>query len=283
MTSFRSDYKRSQPLLGTFFTVSIAEQSRTDQTAAAVTEAFNEARRLEKIFSLRLADSEINYLNDARPETAITVSSELFYLLQLAEAIWRRSDGAFRPFLNQAPETSDKVFHYTIDAGAYRLRKSANLEPVALDLNGIAKGYIIDRTVSALLRGLPGASGVVNVGGDLRFFNTNQRCVSIRMGSTETGLARSLLSDRDGVATSSPAVAARDSRSTTRYPMHLRDPLTIDHTVVAMANCATIADSLTKVALFGRREAISSCARSFGARVLLFDPIGRLVEEYGAA
>lgn len=280
MMSFKSDFKRARPLLGTFFTISVAE---TDGEAAsrALSIAFSEAERLESIFSLTRPDSELNRVNQAAPDQRVEVSSELFHLLQLAESLWRRSRGAFNPFFPLTFESTAKLFHYSMEGGGrFRLQKT---RAVTLDLNGIAKGYIIDRTVEALRRELPQASGVVNVGGDLRFFNTDKRCVSLRMGAPESGLARSLLSDHDGIATSSPAVAAKDPRSSTRYPVSLRVGLTIDHTAVAMASCATLADSLTKLALFGSAEAVSACAVTFGARVLIFDPEGRLAEEYGAA
>jgi len=282
MTSFRSDYKRSQPLLGTFFTISIA-RAQADEAQGPTTRAFAEARRLENIFSLRLPESELNLLNRAPANTPVEVSSELFYLLQLTEAIWRRSAGAFTPFFPASVGTTEKIFHYAIESGRFLIRKCGAHAATPLDLNGIAKGFIIDRAVDVLCRALPQASGVVNVGGDLRFFNTPKRCVSVRLGAPATKLARSLLADRDGIATSSPAVAATDPDSTTRYPAQLRSCLTIDHTAVAMASCTAIADSLTKVALFGSQETISSCALSFGARILVFDPDGRLAEEYGAA
>ena len=153
----------------------------------------------------------------------------------------------------------------------------------AIDLNGISKGYIIDRTVAFLTQKLPGASGVVNVGGDLRFFNTQKRCLNLRLGSADAPLGRSLLASADGVATSSPSVAEFDPLSTTRYSKLLRAPLTVDHSAVAMASCCSIADSLTKVALFSSTDVIESCTKRFGAHVLIFDPRGRLVEEYNAA
>lgn len=283
MTSFESEFRKGQSLLGTFFQISIAhsgvgvDRATFDQ---AVFAAFAEAHRLQGILSVFNPDSEVNRLNSTVPNEPIEVSREFYYLLQLAEAIWLKTEGGFDLFFPCAGDFKAKVFEFAQQDECYMLCKRV---AAPIDLGGIPQGYIIDRTVRHLMETLPHASGVVNMGGDLRFFNTNKRCLNLRLGSTQDPLARSLLASSDSIATSRSSVTEADSLSTTRYPRLRRASLTSDHAVVVMASCCSIAGCLAKVALFATRDVIESCAKNFGAKVLIFDPRGRLAEEYGAA
>src|SRR6185437_8323122 len=70
-----------------------------------------------------------------------------------------------------------------------------------LDLSGIAKGYIVDKTVEWILSrtdsndgSIDGSvvDGSINAGGDIRFFNSsrasthsNEHCVVLRLGTSQ--------------------------------------------------------------------------------------------------
>ena len=289
MMSFAAEYKRSRPSLGTFFQISLDANSHLQNLNSttvnlAVNDAYNEVERLHEIFSRFTSTSDVAKLNACVLHTSIQVTREFYYLLQLAEKIWRLSEGTFNMFFPEVVDFSESTnktpFVYEQQGESYFI--SRNIRQ-SIDLNGIAKGYAVDLIASKITKSLPGVSGVINAGGDLRFFNTQKRCVNLRLGPAQLPLCRTLIATADAVATSSPSLASYDSSSSTRYSAQLlRSDLTSDHSVVVMSNCCCIADSLTKVALYAKSETIESCANKLGAQVLLFDPRGSLVETYGS-
>ena len=147
---------------------------------AAVAAARGEIARLDRIFNSRRPGSELVALNDARE---MAVSPELFELLQRAEALRLASGGAFNPGLGAAlrlwreardgPPSRDEAVSLALAAQAPlrfvpETRTVLHPEGVSLDLDGMAKGYIIDRALAAgLATGL--ADGMlVDIGGDMR-------------------------------------------------------------------------------------------------------------------
>ena len=147
---------------------------------AAVAAARAEIARLDRIFNSRRPGSELVALNDA-PEMA--VSPELFELLEAAEALRLSSGGAFNPGLGAAlrlwreardtPPSRDEALSLALAAQAPlrfvpETRTVLRPEGVSLDLDGMAKGYIIDKALAAgLATGL--AHGMlVDIGGDMR-------------------------------------------------------------------------------------------------------------------
>jgi len=149
-------------------------------------EAFGEIVRLEGVMSTQRRGSEVSRINERAFEEWRTMSSDVAAVLRRSLFFSRLSDGAFDVtigpvvrlwgFSTAAPRVpgedemaralervgTDKI---EITEGRVHLLK----EGMALDLGGTAKGYAVDRAVTVLEKG--GASGgLVEVGGDLRFF-----------------------------------------------------------------------------------------------------------------
>lgn len=143
----------------------------------------------------------------------------------------------------------------------------------ALDLTGLAKGFIVDRMV-AVLTGA-GARGSVNAGGDLRYFGGP---APYRVHLRTAGGVRVLDSFFPAVATSMMSEALRNTDSSTRYPSPPRAGLTVDHSVTVLAQEAVVADALTKVALFGSPEVLAHCCHVFDARAVILNADGQLSE-----
>ena len=215
---------------------------------AFLTSAFNELSRLEKIFNFHDPESALSRLNrlilsragaSARARLQIRYP-ELGELLAISEEVADLSRGHFNPHR----------------AGA-------------IDLSGIAKGYIVDKTVDWILSHAPDSiSGCVNAGGDLRFFAHRPREVILRLGTSSKAISRRLKLCRECVATSAP-YAYND-----RVYYHGARRA---HAAVVQAPSATIADALTKVALFAPREIVQSCCEKLSAVAMLFDEQGELV------
>ena len=174
------------PLLGTNVEVRVtAEASTSDaaQTLAVAAEAavVAEMERLQAVFTVYDADSELCRWRSGRLDE---VSPELATVLAAAQHWWEVSGGAFHPAAEvlrkrwlraeaeqQLPSNADlhaaaqrlATLPFRVDGG--RVERVGDCSGV--DLNAIAKGYIVDRGVAAALR--QGVCDVlVNAGGDLR-------------------------------------------------------------------------------------------------------------------
>ena len=177
--SFRSTV---EPVLGTRLTLRI-DADHPEDARAAEAAVLDEADRLEAVLTVHRADSPTSRwrrgeLDDAPPELAA--------VLALAERWHRRTGGAFHPCLGavgarwrraaeeqRAPSASELrdlaaevagPLPFTVRDGAV-IRSS---DCAAVDVHGVAKGWVVDRLVDAALA-TSGVTGVlVDLGGDLR-------------------------------------------------------------------------------------------------------------------
>ncbi len=147
----------------------------TARTQAAAMIAADAARaeidRLDLILSGWRDDSELAALNTSNERV---VSPELFSVLQTAEAWRARTGGAFdarlgattaarRAGLDGGIPAAESV---VLDAATRTVRRP---DGVTFDLDGVAKGYVIDRALAAARKASPEITGLmVDIGGDLR-------------------------------------------------------------------------------------------------------------------
>ena len=136
---------------------------------------------------------------------------------------------------------------------------------IALTLDGIAKGYAVDRAVEAL-RAAGADAGVVNAGGDLRVFGDEAEPVHVRHPGSPSrlifiGTAREIAVASSGRYFGDASLI--DPRTARVYPTDW------GATVVA-PDCMT-ADALTKPCLLDRGRA-QQLAAAFGACAILVSP-----------
>ena len=128
-----------------------------------------ELDRLEDVFSLFRPHSQLHRLRDG----GTTTDPELAAVVELAQEWHRRTAGAFHPGLaplrslwaraadQDRPPTDDQV------AAARAACGVGSMTP-HLDLNGIAKGWIADRTLAMIRqRRRPPSSAWLSLGGDV--------------------------------------------------------------------------------------------------------------------
>jgi len=140
---------------------------------------------LEDVFSDYRAHSEIRRLSETAHERPAPVSPELFRVLAAATDLARRTDGAFDvtagPFValwrdarrsGALPDSTDlalaraRVGWTAVQLDAAELTVRLALAGMAIDLGGIAKGYILDEAMVELTRrGIH--SALIEAGGDL--------------------------------------------------------------------------------------------------------------------
>ena len=179
--------RRYQGVMGTRCQMTAVVPRRSEPLAeAALAEAESTLRSLETLLSTWIHDSELSAFNAAPADEPVTLSVETLEVLQAARAANEQTGGAFdvtcralielwqraaergqppdETELHDAREASRWEFIELTDAGAVKRRDTARL-----DVDGIAKGYAIDRAADVLRRaGLDG--GLVEIGGDLVCF-----------------------------------------------------------------------------------------------------------------
>jgi thiamine biosynthesis lipoprotein len=178
-------FKRSYPLMGTLANVQVAHP---DERVAedAIDAALAELRWVDRTMTNFSADSDIGRVNLGAGRDGVEVSAETALVIEAALRWSSVSDGNFDPALGSAislwdvlhrheppPERAverfaSRGFWRKVDFA--RRGKGAvvrfNDPDVRLDLGGIAKGYGIDRSITAL-RNKGIAHAIVTVGGDL--------------------------------------------------------------------------------------------------------------------
>lgn len=175
--------KRTRVLMDTVVEITLFNEGDAEKSNAAVTEAFNEMKRLEGLLGRHQKGSDIWNINE-NPGREIKVSPETALLIKEALHISKISGGAFDITVGKLSELwnfeGDKKSPPSVEeikkalqgtgAGSVHLDLSHSTvktsNGVHLDLGGIAKGYIIDKAAKVLLdKGIE--DFIVNAGGDM--------------------------------------------------------------------------------------------------------------------
>jgi len=177
--------RATRPAMGTSVTITVLHRSER-RARMALEAAYDAIERAEAALSAWRDSSEVSRLNRDR---TIVAGSDLQRVLTAARHYYELSSGAFditvKPVLDvyraifadedRAPTPAERdaarqavgFEHLTVTGNEVFLSGEA-----AIDLGGLAKGYIIDRAVAALRRsGIH--DGLVNAGGDIRAFGSN--------------------------------------------------------------------------------------------------------------
>jgi thiamine biosynthesis lipoprotein len=177
--------RRSEPLLGTFVTITVYGENR-ERLNAAVSAAFEEFRRIDGLMSIHRADSELSQVNARASVEPVVVSADLWRVIAKAQDIAEQTEGSFditiRPLADlwgfiwqEYRLPTDEQLKAVLPRVNYRLieldaeKRTVHLlgAGVSLDLGGIAKGYAVDCAIEKL-RSIGVTHAMVKAGGDLR-------------------------------------------------------------------------------------------------------------------
>ncbi len=163
----------------------------------AVDVAQREIARLDAILSGWRSDSELSALNAA---SVFTASPDLFAVIAACEDWRAKTAGAFSARLGQL----ENMLADGVQSAMAPLASAINNAKIILDaatgqiarpqqvtfaVDGLAKGYIIDRALEAA-RSLPGVRGLMlDVGGDLRVWGEAPSAAGWRIGVVNTAFA----------------------------------------------------------------------------------------------
>lgn len=212
-----------------------------ENAAAALTDASREINRLERLLSRTIDTSEISQINAGG---AVTVSEETASLLAQAQTYTAATDGAFdvtiAPLVSLWGITTDSPYVPTqqeIDAllplvGSEHLHLSGDTATLddgcAIDLGGIAKGYIAD-DIATHLRSHGCESALVNLGGNTFALGTKPDGSAWSVGLQDPNQPRGTLLGSTLAANTSIVASGINERSFVREGRtyhHLLDPAT---------------------------------------------------------
>jgi FAD:protein FMN transferase len=258
--------------MGTFVHISASGNDR-EIVELAIDKAFEAIVQVERLMSFHDRDSELSRLNCEAHRQPQPVHPWTYAVLKRALQLSDASAGMFditvAPLLVEAgllPHTNELETH----GGNWRAIKLLGdnriffVQPVLLDLGGIAKGFAVDQAIHVLRRA-GCTEAVVNAGGDLRRFGTKHHPLYLRRNS---GLVQVAELRCGAIATSSPHENIPDRIS---QPLGcIVDPIQ-QHawrgkgSVMVAARSCVIADALTKVAALAG-PACQSLLDRFGAQ-----------------
>jgi thiamine biosynthesis lipoprotein len=209
-------------LMGTVVSVTVLTPDE-EAGRAAIEAAFDEIARVEALTTRYSGDSEISTLN-AREEgfTDEPVGPEVAAIVARSLEIARASDGAFditvAPLMALWPLTREDFAVPDEEAVSQALRwvgweavrvdtatRTMTVPPgTSIDLDGVAKGYAVDRAAAVLER-MGIETGVVDAGGDVGFVGAPPNSEAWRVGVKHPrgeGLLGVVSLDAGSVATS---------------------------------------------------------------------------------
>ncbi len=257
--------RQCKPLLGTYVEIHITADEDDDSLLDRSLAAFDEISRVQRLMSFHDAESELTRINQSAHLGEIEISPDLSRVLAFAEKLNRTSLGYFDPAI--APELVRRgllpdhgnLTDQTSRWNSVVLQESSIrfLEPLKIDLGGIAKGYAVDCALAVIGHGM---DATVNAGGDLAMTHWQGRDVEIRTpGSGGRATVRKAMENR-AIATSA-AYYLGDQQVI--IDPHDGCPFPGKQSISIFSKSCMVADALTKVALLMPNPA--SVIRDFDA------------------
>lgn len=282
--------RRDTFAMGTLVRISVCGRNKAElEAAAAAAEA--EISRLEELFSVHIASSEIARINaDPEKEGGHTVSAETYGLLKLALKEAEETGGAFDPTIGavvslwgvgseRARVPDGAEIQSLLDKTGWakvRLWQTSNAAKPSetiyrvsagggqkLDLGAIAKGCAADGA-ARVLRGHGVKSALINIGGDLTVLGKSPRGRDWRLGlqlpDGPHGEYFAVLAASDAVIITSGAYERYFERDGVRYH-HIFDTKT---------GRPAKSDLVSVTIVMGRLEAEGNAARCDALATALF-------------
>ena len=172
-----------QAIMGTVVRVELWSE---DQSAgkAAIAAVMEEMRRIDRTMSTYKEDSDISLVNRKAAKAPVTISAELFQLIDRSLQMSELTHGAFdityasaghlydfrrkiRPSEEALAKALPAISYHHVVLDRKRSTIKFSQAGVRIDLGGIAKGHAVDRCIALLqARGIKQA--IVSAGGDSR-------------------------------------------------------------------------------------------------------------------
>ena len=279
---------RAKPLLGTRVEISLPYSDEANFLRATDI-AFERVQTIHHAMSFHEVTSDVRAIARAAVGDIVTVSPDTWNTLLLAAEVERDSHGAFNVTVAPqlvargrlpAPDALTNPSTATLLASSISFEPNNQirvLQPVWIDLGGIAKGFAVDAAVVAL-QDAGVTAGVVNAGGDLRVFGSARHTLALRIPATPTAIIevaelQDLSCATSGGYFSSDAHTSVSDHHPAIIGNRAQSMVDVASVSVIASSCA-VADALTKVVwLCGMDD--SMCARLMArhnARIVMLSP-----------
>ncbi len=278
--------KRGQMHMGTLvFLTAVASDER--RAHGAIERGFAEVRRLERILSTWIPDSELSRINAASGQRAVESSPETMELLEQALEVARLTEGGFNMAIGPAVEawnvsregripTQEELeatrplmelsaIHVNRGAGTVYLARSG----MRVDIGGIGKGYAAD-FAARVMQDAGASAGVVAISGDIKTFGRlpdGQRFTfGIQHPRKENGIMIGQLELEDEAVSTAGDYQRYFEKDGIRYH-HILDPRTLrparrSQSVTIVARTGVLADGLdTGVFVMGPEKGMALIER----------------------
>lgn len=291
----------TRPMMGTSVSINVMDTSTGHANEAAET-AFAEMARLEGLLSRYRVDSLVSQLNryghvDEAPKELLDVLDRAGFFSELSAGAF---DATVKPIVDlvatsfaatghaPASEKIAEALRHVNYRGVVLAGRTVRMEQgMGVTLDGIAKGYIIDRAVETL-KSCDCGHALVEAGGDLRTLGGKDESREWRIGirdplGGQEPLRIMKVADR-AVATSGDYEIFFDED---KNYFHIVDPRTgisprESHSVTVVARSAMDADALaTALLVLGPQKGLDLIERLEGAECFIVLRGGGLVESSG--
>jgi thiamine biosynthesis lipoprotein len=245
----------------------VADDPASALTAARAARA--EIARLDGVLSGWRPDSELAALN---VQARWTASPDLFAVIEAAEDWRRRTGGAFDGRLGGLIRPEAQA---TLDA---RTRTIQRPRDVVFDLDGIAKGHVIDSALAAARRAAPDMAGVmIDIGGDVRVWGQAPSPSGWRVGVSDPSRPQDNAAPGQALRLIDKAVAFSGPGLRGGHIRSPQDGRPVFHASAAVvADTARDADALaTALCVLQPAAAIALADRLDGFEALVIDSSGR--------
>lgn len=177
----KTPYEDTQFLMGTVVTIRVYDKGKQ----AALNKAFDRIKALADAVTVNQKGSQVDAVNAQAGKSAVKVSPAVFRLIQYAKAYSNKSQGAFdlaigpitsmwhigfndarKPSQQEIDAKLPLVNYQDVDLNVAKRTVYLKKPGMALDLGGIAKGFITDEVVKVLKQqGV--TTAIVDLGGNI--------------------------------------------------------------------------------------------------------------------
>ena len=297
--------KRAQMHMGTLVTITAVAPDK-DVGYKAIQAGFNEIKRLERLLSTWIPESELSQVNAESGRRPVTVSRETLNLVARSLEVARLTEGGFNIAVGPAVEAWSVTERQRIpsDEELQRLKALVDVAAIQLDMalrtiflphkgmkidvGGIGKGYAADQAAEEMKKA--GArGGVVALSGDIKTFGALPDAAGFPVGikhPRKEGAVIAVIDLQDEAISTAGDYERFFERDGVRYH-HILDPQTLQparscQSVTVIGKEGVLVDGLdTGIFVLGPERGMALVERLAGVEAVIIDDQGKMTLSSG--